>query len=146
MKFKKIFLVAIAMLFFVQVKAQRAPADAILGQWWDEEKIVKVEIYQKGNEYFGKLIWGKTMFDKNGASNKDVKNPDDKQKKRDLLNLIMLTNFVYKDGEWTGGKIYDASRGKTYSSIMKLEKEKLIIRGYVGLSMFGRNTTWERVK
>jgi uncharacterized protein (DUF2147 family) len=139
-------LVSVVMISFFSAKAQVNKSDAILGQYFDEAKYVKIDIYKTNNKYYGKLVWGKDIFDKAGKSNKDVKNSDAEKKKRDLYNLVMLTDFVYKDGIWTDGQIYDASNGKTYSATMKLDKDKLIIRGYIGMSLFGRNTTWERAK
>jgi uncharacterized protein (DUF2147 family) len=143
---KKILLVTVVLISFTAAKAQVSKNDAILGQWWDETKYVKIEIYKNNNKYYGKLVWGKDMFDKAGKSNKDIKNPDSQKKKRDLYNLIMLTDFVYKDQQWDDGEIYDATKGKTYSATMQLDKDKLIIRGYIGISLLGRNTTWERAK
>jgi hypothetical protein len=32
-------------------------ADKCLGIWLTEDKSAKVEIYKKGEKYFGKLIW-----------------------------------------------------------------------------------------
>jgi uncharacterized protein (DUF2147 family) len=58
--------------------------------------------------------------------------------------MEILSGFTYEDGRWTGGEIYDPKSGKTYSCNMKLKANKLEIRGYVGLSLFGRTTTWTR--
>jgi uncharacterized protein (DUF2147 family) len=58
----------------------------------------------------------------------------------------MLTDFSYNDGAWDDGKIYDPYSGKTYSSTLKLKDDKLNIRGYIGVSLFGRTTVWQRIK
>ncbi|WP_231129646.1 DUF2147 domain-containing protein [Flavobacterium sufflavum] len=104
-----------------------------------EEKDVKIEIYKSGDKYFRKLIWGKTMYEADGkTSKKDVKNKNEKLRSRNLKDLIMLKDFEYNDGVWDGGEIYDTYSGKTYSCTMKLEKGKLNIRGYIGISLLGR--------
>lgn len=58
----------------------------------------------------------------------------------------MLTAFKFNgDDEWKGSDIYDPESGKTYSSDMYLkDKNTLKVRGYVGISMFGRTETWLR--
>ena len=46
---------------------------------------------------------------------------------------------------WKGGTVYDPKSGKTYSGKMTLvSPNKLDMRGFVGISLFGRTTTWTR--
>lgn len=135
--------------FFAVTKtfAQTPEADKILGVWLSEDKTVKIDVYKSGSKYFGKLIWGKTMYEPDGTtSRKDVKNKDEKLRSRNLKDLIMLYDFTYHDGAWDGGQIYDAYSGKTYSCTLKLKDSKLNIRGYVGVSLFGRTSVWEKTK
>lgn len=130
-----------------QDMAQTNKADLILGTWLTDTRDSKIEIYKSGDHYFGKLIWANEMFEADGkTSKKDDRNPDANLQSRALQNLVILTNFVYDDGAWDDGKIYDPESGKTYSCTMKLKDGKLSIRGYVGFSMFGRTVVWERVK
>ena len=125
--------------------SQNGDGDKILGEWLNEEKDGKIQIYKTGNLYFGKIIWGKNIFEDDGkTSKKDVNNPDDKLKSRTILNMIILNDFVYGDEIWDNGKIYDPKSGKTYSCTIKLKEDKLQIRGYVGISLLGHTTYWER--
>lgn len=48
------------------------------------------------------------------------------------------------NGEWGGGKILDPKTGKIYSAKMTLQGNKLLVRGYVGVSILGRTQTWVR--
>lgn len=131
--------------------AQTNDADRLLGVWQTAEKDGKIELYKSGAMYAGKLIWGADMFERDGKtrdaaqSKKDVNNPDPALQKRPLQNLVILTGFTYRDGIWDGGSIYDPESGKTYRCTMKLKNGKLDIRGYVGLSLFGKTVTWSRV-
>ncbi|ACU63795.1 DUF2147 domain-containing protein [Chitinophaga pinensis] len=140
----------LALLFFSMIiatgslLAQSNTADKILGTWLNEEKDGKIEIYKSGNKYFGKLVWGKNMYEPDGSSRTDIKNPDTKLRSRKLQDLVILTNFSYDDDEWEGGKIYDPKSGKTYSCVMKFKGASLQIRGYIGISMLGRTTIWTR--
>jgi uncharacterized protein (DUF2147 family) len=133
-------------LFSPAVHSQpSSAAEKIIGNWLNEEKDAKIEIYKSENAYFGKLVWGDKIFEADGkTSRKDANNEDKELKNRDLLNLILLTNFIYDDGSWTGGKVYDPKSGKTYSCTIKFKGDKLEIRGYVGIALFGRTTTWSR--
>lgn len=124
--------------------AQTNAGDKILGTWLNEEKDGKIEIYKNGSKYFGKLIWGKNMYEPDGSSRTDIKNPDPKLRSRKLQDLVLLTNFTYDDGEWEGGKIYDPKSGKTYSCVMKFKGNILQIKGYVGITLFGRTTVWTK--
>lgn len=128
----------------IKATAQTPGPSAIIGVWLNEEKDGKIEIYQSGDKYYGKLIWGRNLILSDGRLRLDDNNPDYHLKARNLLNLVILTDFVYKDGDWEDGKIYDPKSGKTYSSVIKFAGNKLNIRGYVGISLFGRTTVWTR--
>ena len=47
---------------------------------------------------------------------------------------------------WSSGKILDPKSGKIYRCKMTLDKsgKKLSVRGYIGVSLFGRTQTWVR--
>ena len=61
------------------------------------------------------------------------------------MGLQILSGFRYAgDGTWEAGKIYDPKNGKTYSCKMRLDGENLKIRGFIGISLFGRTTVWSR--
>jgi uncharacterized protein (DUF2147 family) len=120
-------------------------ADKIVGVWLNAEKDAKVEIYKTGDKYYGKIVWGKNIYEPDGKTARtDIKNPDPKLRSRSLVNLVILNNFKYDDGEWNGGKIYDPKSGKTYSCVMRFKGNNLEIKGYVGITLLGRTTVWTR--
>lgn len=144
---KKIFLLLVFVCLGLIQQANAQQANKIIGTWLTSEKDGKIEIYQQNGKYYGKLVWGQRMFEADGkTSKKDVKNPDAKLQKRDLQNLVLLTDFVFDDGKWEDGKIYDSESGKTYSCVMKFEGEKLKITGYIGVSWLGRTVIWTRIQ
>jgi len=121
--------------------------DAILGQWVNSTGEAHVDITKKGEKYFGKIVWLKEPKDEKGNTKTDAKNPDAALKSRPILGLEILNNFVYDDGKWTDGKIYDPKSGKTYSCNMTMKGNDILnMRGYVGISLLGRSETWKRVK
>ena len=111
----------------------------IIGLYWAPKKDAKIEIYSKGQQYFGKFVWLATP-------RKDLKNPTKALQNRGVLGLELLTGFSYSQGIYNGGEIYDPETGKTYSCKMNLEGNKLKVRGYIGISLFGRTEYFERIK
>ena len=95
-------------------------------------------MYKKGDRYFGRSIW--TLNQR-----KDTENPDSKLKNRNLLGLDLLTNFSYDDGVYTDGQVYDPANGKTYSCKISFSGSNLKVRGYIGISLFGRTEIFERI-
>ena len=116
--------------------------DAILGEWLTQSKDGKILIYKQGTKYFGKIIGG------NSEGRKDTNNPDEKLRNQPLIGKVILNNFVF-DGKskWEDGTIYDPNNGKTYSCVIKLKNNnEMEVRGYVGISLFGRTDMWTRIK
>jgi uncharacterized protein (DUF2147 family) len=120
--------------------------DAVLGIWLNEEKDGKIEVYKCGNKICGKLVWLKD--EKPGQFLTDTKNPDVKLQNRKLNGLTFMQDFEFdKANVWNEGKIYDPKSGKTYDCKMTLvNNNNLEVRGFIGVSLFGRTTTWSRVK
>ena len=50
------------------------------------------------------------------------------------------------EGVWTDGTLYDPGSGSTYrASLTVADANRLELRGYVGVPLLGRTTTWFRV-
>ena len=138
------FLFVLALCTFT-VFAQKS--DDILGKWVNPSGEGQIEIYKKGEKYFGKLAWIKEPNDESGKPKTDVKNPNASLRSKPLLGLEILKDFVFEDKKWTDGNIYDPKTGKTYSCNITLkENGQLNIRGYIGISLIGRSESWKRVK
>jgi uncharacterized protein (DUF2147 family) len=118
----------------------------IEGDWYTENNNAIIKIYKDGNTLSGKITWIKTPNDENGNPKTDPENPDEKLKSRKRLGMIMMYNFSYdEDDQWDDGEIYDPESGNTYSGIITMtSKNKLDLRGYVGISWFGRTSQWTR--
>ena len=132
-------------LFFLTISFS-GNSQTIFGKWNskndDTGKIDSVvEVYEKEGKAFAKII--------------DIKNPDRKtavcdlcegeNKDKPILGLNILTGLEKDGDEWSGGTILDPRNGKVYKSYIELVKpNKLKIRGYIGLSIFGKTTYWER--
>jgi len=121
--------------------------DDIIGIWLNANGQAQIQIYKEGNKYFGKIYWLKDPNNAKGTPKLDANNPDDALKTKPLLGAVLLRNFVYDDGEWNSGRIYDPQNGKDYKCYIKLKDPKtLSLRGYIGISLLGRTEVWTRMK
>jgi uncharacterized protein (DUF2147 family) len=74
----------------------------------------------------------------------------DDRKGRPILGLEIIRDVkrASTSGRWDGGTILDSEEGKIYR--VRLEPieggQRLEVRGYIGMSLFGRTQTWVRVE
>ena len=122
-------------------------AKGVVGEWKLSDGTAIVEVYQEGDVYNGKIIWLQNPTEPDGTPAVDSNNPDEKLRSRQLIGLNMLSNLKAKDGEYTGGMIYDPGNGKTYYCSMSVEGDVLKVRGSLDKRGFlGRTMDWFRVK
>lgn len=123
--------------------AQAADAD-ISGIWWSPRRDAKMELYIEPN---GSLAGRLIAMPPRTAQDTDVKNPDTRLRQRKVLGLVIFSGFRPETrNRWVDGKAYDPESGGTFSARISLEdSEHVIIRGYLGLPLFGRNETFTRV-
>lgn len=133
--------ILLSLNLFAQVNS-----NTIIGVWEMDDKTAKMEIFKDGEEYKAKLLWGAEIVNEDGSSKKDLENPDEKLRDRDLVGQVYLTGLHYEDEEWEDGKIYNNRNGKWYNCYAWMKKDVLNLRGYLGLPMFGQTTEWNRIK
>jgi uncharacterized protein (DUF2147 family) len=71
----------------------------------------------------------------------------DDRKNQPINGLEIIRNMSRRDEEYAGGEILDPDSGWVYRCKFHLEDggQKLLVRGYLGISLFGRTQTWTRV-
>jgi uncharacterized protein (DUF2147 family) len=63
-----------------------------------------------------------------------------------MLGLIIIRNMRHTGDEYSGGDILDPDSGSVYRCKMHVEGgTRLVVRGYIGFSLLGRNQTWQRL-
>ncbi len=146
----RIFLFAFAILIFNKAKAQNdklLKADAILHVWETEKKDGKMQMLKSGDNYYGKMIYGKDLLEADGKTyKKDVHNPDPALRSRLLKEYTLISGLVYKDGKWQNGKIYYYVDGNSYNVNLELKGGVMYMRVYMGLPIFGRTVKWNMVQ
>lgn len=70
------------------------------------------------------------------------------RKGRKVKGLTITDAMVKHGNEWSGGSVVDPKNGKTYRCIIKIldSGKKLVVRGYIGISLIGRSQVWDRVR
>ena len=127
--------------------AAQAQKDKIEGLWYNAEKTAKINIFKaKDDKFYGNIVWLKEP-NENGKPKTDKNNPKAEKRSQPMLNLQVLRHFS-KDGDKTyeDGEIYDPKNGKTYSCKITHNGNSLDVRGYLGISLIGRTTTWQRAQ
>jgi uncharacterized protein (DUF2147 family) len=131
-------------------------ADAIVGNWLVDSRDAVVQIDKAGAEYQGRLVWLKEPNfgpedgpELNGKPATDTANPDPAQRSRPLLGLRMLWGLHYQAHKqaWEDGRVYNTDNGQIYHChVWMHDKDRLKLRGYVGIPLLGETTTWTRTE
>src|SRR5512143_185985 len=139
------------MMLMIAVTAFATGSNDILGVWNNEERDAKIKIYKCGDKYCGKVIWLKEPNYPEGSKDGipgtprlDHNNPDPSLRKTPIIGLNIVHDFSSAGGHtWFGGTVYDPKNGNTYRGKMTLvSPNQLNLRGFVGIPLFGRTTTW----
>jgi len=120
-----------------------------IGLWYAEGGAAKVDLRECSGELCGRVLWLRSPFDENGCELRDRYNPDESMRHRAVIGLDIvrgLTPSPTTAAAWQGGTIYDPGSGRTYSASLRVISDNRIeLRGFVGIPMIGRTTSWFRV-
>lgn len=97
-----------------------------------------VEIYKKGNEYFGRILKTFPKPDEDPDPICDLCPSDRKGKK--IIGMEIIRKMVKDGEEFSEGEILDPENGKTYRCKLWIEDGVLNVRGYV--AFFYRTQLW----
>jgi uncharacterized protein (DUF2147 family) len=136
-----------ALLFFI-LFLQISYGQTIFGRWKTiddlngKEKGI-VEIYEYKGKVYGRVL---EIFEADKKHLKCEKCVGDDHNKP-ILGMNIIRGLKKNGDTYDGGKIIDPKNGKSYHCKITLEgKDKLVVRGYIGISLFGRSQTWIRQK
>jgi len=106
-----------------------------------------IKIWQSNNQLVGRVV---RAFKQNGELPKEycTKCTGEFRGKKILnINIIWGMGYNKNAGRWEGGRILDPDSGNIYKANMMLMDggQKLKVRGYIGISLFGRSQTWLRI-
>ncbi len=144
----------VSILLTADISFAAVPSD-ILGFWYTSKKDAKIQIYKCGKKYCGKIVWLKESRYPAGSKEGvpgtpilDSNNPNPILRNKPLIGINILIDFVFVgDSSWGNGRIYNSNNGKIYSGKMTLiSRNKLNVKGFIGISLVGGSTTWTRVR
>jgi uncharacterized protein (DUF2147 family) len=145
-------LTVFTLMLLTATTAFGAGLSGILGIWKTAMGESKVEIFMCEEKICGKIIWLKNpkYTDSNdgqvGTPIIDRKNPDPALRRRPLIGLRILEGFTAEGhNNWGRGTCYDPKSGHIYHGKIHLAvPDRLELRGYIGIPLFGRTSVWTR--
>jgi uncharacterized protein (DUF2147 family) len=125
--------------------------DAILGKWESTQKNLIVEVYKENNAFKAKIVW---FYDEDDTitpidERLDIKNPNKSLRSRKIIGTDVLSGLVYnaKQNRWNGGRIYDATSGRTWDATVWLTTpDSLSVRGFYIFRWIGKTLMFTRVQ
>ena len=68
------------------------------------------------------------------------------RKNQPVVGMQILAGLRWDGEQYSGGEILDPDNGKVYRCLLRVidEGRRLEVRGYIGVSLFGRTQTWLR--
>lgn len=141
MSFKPLFLLAAALCFTHPVVWAADPLHHTQWHTIDDEtgKAKALVTFTENNG----LLFGKITKVFNQPDNVRCNQCKGLYQNQPLVGATIIRNLLPQgNGQYTGGKIDDPETGKTYRLNVKWEKNQLLLRGFIGISLIGRTQTW----
>jgi uncharacterized protein (DUF2147 family) len=137
------------LIFFLPVLANGIEAPTPAGLWKTIDDNTGqprglVRIREVNGRYEGRV--------EKGFPRPDEKEPprcdkcDGARRNQPVLGMTILWGLTKQGDEYQGGEILDPESGKIYRARIKLieDGKKLDVRGFIGISLFGRSQIWLR--
>jgi uncharacterized protein (DUF2147 family) len=126
----------------------QAALDSPVGLWQPLDSSGKpqglIRIFEAGGLYYGRIEPSSPSDDRNARCTRCTGTRHD----RPIIGLVIMRHLQPQDGEYVGGDILDPDTGHVYHCSLRLTDggRRLIMRGFLGISLFGRSQVWRRVQ
>jgi uncharacterized protein (DUF2147 family) len=128
----------------------RAAEPSAVGLWEQvDEKSGKPEswfkITERNGAYEGNIV--KIFFKPGEDENWVCDKCEGAERGKPVLGLALIKGMQRSGSSYENGTIMDPRDGAVYRALMKLspDGQKLEVRGYLGISLFGRSQVWNRL-
>ena len=128
---------------YLPVNAQQVKADSsmsanrIVGVWQTSDQKAQITINRQDSLYQGKL--SNATLSVNKTINLSLPTG--------LLGIYILRDLKFNGDDRWDGMILDPESNNTYKCFVKLDNDgKMKVRGYKGISLFGKSQYWNRLK
>ena len=125
---------------------ERQDMEAVFGIWATSGTMI--EVAAAGESLSGRIIalkhpdWReKDGVGRIGEPKTDLHNPDESQHDKPMIGLEMLHDYEFRKGKWQG-KLYLPTNGSNWTSTARIKNGELQLRGYIGVSMFGKSQSF----
>jgi uncharacterized protein (DUF2147 family) len=127
--------------------AESSPA----GQWFtiddvDGKPRSRVVIEETQGELSGRI---EQIYPRPGDDTRNLcEQCEGARKNQPIVGMVFMWGLRKQGDGYSGGEILDPDSGKTYRARLKLSPDgkQLTVRGYIGISLFGRSQIWLREK
>jgi uncharacterized protein (DUF2147 family) len=119
-----------------------AEVNSPIGLWKTERGIVRV--YESQGALFARI---ESSFTPGDQARLCTACKDDR-KDQPIIGMVVMRNVKHVGENYEGGDILDTKSGSVYRCNLTLDPSgsRLTIRGFVGVSLFGRSVVWNRVE
>jgi uncharacterized protein (DUF2147 family) len=103
-----------------------------------------IRVYEKNGAFFGRI---ESSFNPEELTERCDKCSGDRRD-APVIGLVVMRGMTLRGSDYDGGDILDPETGSVYRCRFTLsgDGDKLFVRGYLGLSIFGRTQTWIRME
>jgi uncharacterized protein (DUF2147 family) len=95
---------------------------------------ISCEIYERSGKIYGKIVDSRCRKEK-----VYVLHALARKKNKPVMGLVIIKGLKKDGKEYNDGKILDPTTGKLYKCFLAEGHDKLKVRGYIGVSLFGTN-------
>ena len=106
-----------------------------------------MQIWESDGKLFGKVV--KLLQEPNDGKDTKCDKCRGTLKDKNIVGMTIMWNLKHDSGNtWSGGRIMDPDNGETYRCLIELQDggNKLRVRGFIGISLLGRNQFWYKIK
>jgi uncharacterized protein (DUF2147 family) len=124
--------------------AYAASPDVVIGRWQTPVRHGVVEVVKCGASICGSLVESDGLHA--DPHLKDIKNKDAGKRSRALKGLVILQGFSWGSGAWSGGTIYNAEDGGTYTAtVTPTAADRIKLKGCIVWPLC-KTQVWTRIR
>ena len=130
---------SVFLLFFIVNSSIAQKANDIVGKYHLPNDL-DIEIYKKGEKYFGVII---ALNGYQDGQTIDYKNPDDSKQNTPLLGMVIIRGLVFNEDskEWVNGSMYGPEKGMVFNlKITEIRESEIEVVG--SKYFFWHTLTW----